>query len=152
MIKRVLVLVACIASSSQAQIGRVTGGQSQRACETAGLQLPAGFCATIFAESIDGARHIVVAPNGDVFINTQASAPARPAPGSRRETGSIVGLRDTDRDGRADSTRRFGVGGGTGIVLSGNSLYATAGNSIVRYRVPSGSLTAVGRADRKSVV
>ena len=149
MIKRVLVLVACIASSTQAQIGRVTGGQSQRACETAGLQLPAGFCATTFAESIDGARHIVVAPNGDVFINTQASGPAaRPGPGSRRrETGSIVALRDTDRDGRADSTRRFGVGGGTGIVLSGNSLYANAGNSIVRYRVPSGSLTAVGRPD-----
>jgi hypothetical protein len=27
------------------------------------------------------------------------------------------------------------VGGGTGIALAGNLLYATAGNSIVRYRL-----------------
>src|SRR5688500_20127594 len=128
MIIRGRMMVACIASYTQAQIGRVTGGKSQRACETAGLQLPAGFCATTFAESIDGARHIVVAPNGDVFINTQASGPAaRAGPGSRRrETGSIVALRDTDRDGSAERTRRVGVGGGSGIVLWGHSHSAKA--------------------------
>lgn len=149
MMRRLLLLFACVTSSAEAQLGRVTGGAPQRGCETAGLQLPTGFCATIFASSVPGARHAVVAPNGDVFINTQASGPTTrvAAAAGRPETGSIVSFRDVDRDGRADSTRRFGVGGGTGIALQGNSLYATAGNSIVRYRLPSGSLAAVGRAD-----
>ncbi len=35
-----------------------------------GLKLPAGFCATIFADGIGHARHLVVAPNGVVYVNT----------------------------------------------------------------------------------
>lgn len=149
MTRKSLLLVLCAATPLNAQLGRVSGGAVQRGCETAGLQLPSGFCATVFSSTAGGARHIVVAPNGDVFVNTQTSGPqARLAASTgRRETGNIIALRDVDRDGKADSTRRFGVGGGTGIALQGNFLYATAGNSIVRYRLPSGSLTPVGRAD-----
>jgi len=32
--------------------------------------LPAGFCATVFADGIGHARHLVVAPNGVVYVNT----------------------------------------------------------------------------------
>src|SRR5919202_6888601 len=35
-----------------------------------GITLPPGFCATVFADSLGHARHIVVAPNGDVYVNT----------------------------------------------------------------------------------
>jgi glucose/arabinose dehydrogenase len=149
MIRNSLLFLVCTVTSVQAQLGRVSGAATQRVCETAGLQLPAGFCATIFSDRAAGARHIVVAPNGDVFINTNATGPATrlAAASGRVETGNILALRDRDRDGRADSTRRFGVGGGTGIALQGNFLYATAGNSVVRYRLPSGSLTPVGRPD-----
>ena len=148
MIKRFLLLSTLVTASADAQLGRVNAAP-QRGCETAGLQLPAGFCATIYASGVPGARHIVVAPNGDVFVNSNAAGPTTrvATAAGRQETGIIYSFRDVDRDGRADSTRRFGVGGGTGIALAGNSLYATAGNSIVRYRVPSGSLTSVGRAD-----
>src|SRR5271163_692765 len=34
-----------------------------------GLKLPAGFCATIFADGIGHARHMAVAPNGVVYVN-----------------------------------------------------------------------------------
>lgn len=146
MIRKILLLMVCAVCAVDAQAGRVTGGTGQRGCETAGLQLPAGFCATVFADQVTGARHVVVAPNGDVFVNTQSGGRASAAAG-RPSTGSILALRDTDRDGKADMQRRFGVGGGTGIALSGNSLYATAGNSIVRYRIPSGSLAPTGRPD-----
>jgi len=105
---------------------------------TAGLQLPDGFCATLFADSVNGARHLVVAPNGDVFVNTQSRGEAG---------GGIVALRDTNRDGKADVRQHFGAGVGTGIALQGNNLYATSGNSIVRYRIASGSLTPVGKPD-----
>jgi len=35
-----------------------------------GLQLPAGFCATVFADNIGHARHMVVAPSGVLYVNT----------------------------------------------------------------------------------
>ena len=34
--------------------------------ETAGLQLPQGFSASIFYDNLGRARHLSVAPNGDV--------------------------------------------------------------------------------------
>jgi hypothetical protein len=35
-----------------------------------GLTLPAGFCATLFADGIGHARHLVVADSGVVYVNT----------------------------------------------------------------------------------
>jgi glucose/arabinose dehydrogenase len=107
---------------------------------SAGLQLPTGFCATVFAQGVGGARHIVVGPNGDVFVNTDPGRGGSPS-------GGIVALRDTDRDGQSDMQQRIGSGGGTGIALDGNALYATAGNSIVRYRLAAGTLNPIGKPD-----
>ena len=36
--------------------------------DNGGLTLPAGFCATVFADSIAHGRHVAVASNGDVFV------------------------------------------------------------------------------------
>lgn len=33
-----------------------------------GITLPAGFCAIVAADSIGQARHLVIAPNGDVYV------------------------------------------------------------------------------------
>ena len=114
------------------------------ACGTAGLTLPAGFCATIFADSIGAARHLVVAANGDVFVALQRprqnSAVAGIAPG-------VVALRDANRDGVAEVRERFGAAGGTGIALHGDFLYADVGTAIVRYPKPAGSLTPTGAPD-----
>ncbi len=146
MIKKLTILSACLVTSLGAQSGSAPATSGQRGCDTAGLQLPDGFCATVFADSVPGARHVVVGPNGDVFVNTQP--PGRGSAGtSGTATRTILAMRDTDRDGKADMQRRFGTGGGTGIALQGNSLYATAGNSILRYRIPSGSLTPTGKPD-----
>jgi glucose/arabinose dehydrogenase len=124
------------------------GQPSVRASECAsGLQLPDGFCATVFAEPVNGARHILIAPNGDVFVNTDARRGGASGSTEGAASGQVVALRDTNGDGKADVQERFGVGGGTGIALDGNLLYATAGNSIVRYRLASGSLTPIGKPD-----
>ncbi|HEY4750811.1 MAG TPA: hypothetical protein VIH60_10505 [Steroidobacteraceae bacterium] len=40
------------------------------ACPDAGLALPAGFCATVFADHIGHARHLVVSKSGVVYVNT----------------------------------------------------------------------------------
>jgi plastocyanin len=129
------------------------GGRPARDCapDNGGLELPEGFCATVFADSLGHARHAVVAPNGDVYVNTWSGSyypGAAPPPG-----GFLVALRDADGDGRADSTARFGdtpaTGGtgGTGIGLHGGALYAEVGTGIVRFAMADGALAPTGRPD-----
>jgi len=33
-----------------------------------GIKVPAGFCVTLFADSLRAPRELAVAPNGDVFV------------------------------------------------------------------------------------
>jgi glucose/arabinose dehydrogenase len=112
--------------------------------DNGGLTLPTGFCATVFADGLGHARHMAVASNGDVYVNTWSGAyygNAKPPAG-----GFVVALRDSNRDGRADQIVRFGgtpaggAKGGTGIALYGGYVYAEEGNRIVRFPLPSGSL------------
>jgi len=83
--------------------------------DNAGLTLPAGICATVFADSIGHARHVVVAPNGDVYVTlegtqpTPKNQPAAPPPTTPKA--SVVALRDTTRDGHADVIARVGTVG-----------------------------------------
>jgi glucose/arabinose dehydrogenase len=69
-----VLVVFCIASSStSAQNPRNPDAQTNsHACphDDSGLELPAGFCATVFADGVGHARHLVVAPNGVVYVNT----------------------------------------------------------------------------------
>jgi len=136
--KNGLFFLFVVAASAHAQNRRPE--EMRRPVCTSALQLPQGFCATVFAEGLSGARHIVVASNGDVFVNT-----GRGRGGAGR--GAVVALRDTNGDGKADVRKRFGDGGGTGIALDGNQLYATSGSSIVRYRLAPGAVTPVGKVD-----
>jgi glucose/arabinose dehydrogenase len=119
--------------------------------DNGGITLPAGFCATVVADSLGHARHAVVAANGDVYVNTWSGpyyTGSEPPAG-----GFLVALRDTNRDGRADTVARFGPTaagggtGGTGIAIHGNYLYAEAGPRIVRYALTAGQLVPSGRAE-----
>ena len=71
------------------------------------FKLPAGFCATVFADNIGHARHLVVAPNGVVYVNTW-SGDYYP-PGDKPPAGGfLVALQDKTGAGKADVTERFG--------------------------------------------
>jgi glucose/arabinose dehydrogenase/mono/diheme cytochrome c family protein len=109
-----------------------------------GLTLPAGFCASIFADGIGHARHLVVAPNGVVYVNTWSGryyGNDTPHAG-----GFLVALQDTTGEGKADVNQRFGEtaqsggAGGTGIGLYKGSLFAEINDKIVRYTLPAGSI------------
>src|SRR5688572_23810972 len=106
--------------------------------DNGGLKLPAGFCATVFADTVRGARHIVVAPNGDVFVAVR---------GSRNQPGGLVSLRDRNGDGKADVQVRISVTGGTGIALRGNQLYFGADNAVLRYNVGRSATSNAGGPD-----
>jgi glucose/arabinose dehydrogenase len=103
--------------------------------DNVGLTLPAGFCAVVVADQVGGARHIAVAPNGDVFV----------ALGSR--PGGVLALRDTTGDGKADVTERFGSDDGTGIALGTGVLYFSTATTVYRYAMRAGSLTPLGQPD-----
>ena len=119
--------------------------------DNGGITLAPGFCATVFADNIGHARHLVVAPNGVVYVNTWSGlyyGNDRPPPG-----GFLVALQDTNGDGRAEVVRRFGPGvesgnaGGTGITLHNGALYAETNDRIVRYSLPAGEITPTGTPD-----
>src|SRR5690242_4140646 len=90
-------------------------GQSNSAKETkssscsnddTGLKLPAGFCATVFADGIGHARHMVVSPGGVLYVNTWSGryyGNDVPHPG-----GFLVALEDKTGAGKANVTERFG--------------------------------------------
>jgi len=148
-------LVACAKSdrTSSSDSSAASSTQPSRASSAAcaadngGITLPAGFCAVVFADSIGHPRDIVIASNGDAYVNTWSGQYfSTPAPAG----GFIVALRDTNNDGKADVIRRFGPdasqknGGGTGIALYNGSLYVEEGDTvskrIVRYPVSTDSM------------
>ena len=113
--------------------------------DNGGLTLPTGFCATVFADSVGGARHVAVAANGDVFV--ARTSPNRPRAGNESGQGARVGvlaLRDADGDGRADQQATFGRAGGTGVAAAPGWVYVDEGPRVVRYPVPVGRLTPTG--------
>src|SRR5438132_11914993 len=121
-----LALMACVktegtgAADTTAASSTRSASASTCAGGNGGLTLPSGFCATVFADSIGHARDIVVASNGDVYVNTWSgpyyNGPTHPG-------GFLVALRDTNNDVEADVVKRFCPddikknGVGTGITL-----------------------------------
>ncbi|HEX2602748.1 MAG TPA: PQQ-dependent sugar dehydrogenase [Gemmatimonadaceae bacterium] len=140
-------------ASDSASAASSTPAVSSVACasDNGGITLPDGFCATIFADTLGHARHLVAAPSGAVYVNTWSGSYYS---GPTHAGGFLVALRDTNNDGKADIIKRFGPtasennGGGTGIGLFSGGLYAEEGDSsakrIVRYAISTDSMTPSG--------
>ena len=112
--------------------------------DDSGLKLPAGFCATVFAEGIGHARHLVVSASGVVYVNTWSGDYYdfdKP-----HEGGFLVALQDKAGSGRADVIERFGEtvktggAGGVGIGIYKGSIYAEINDRIVRYSLSADSI------------
>jgi putative membrane-bound dehydrogenase-like protein len=69
------------------------------------LKVPDGFEATIFAAPPAGQYPVFVsaAPNGDLYVSQDKNGSL----GRKDHYGSVLRLRDTDGDGRADEVKRF---------------------------------------------
>lgn len=133
--------------------GSAASSSAETACpgNDSGLKLPPGFCATIFADNIGHARHMVVAPNGVVYVNTWSGS-YYPPDEKLPEGGFLVALQDKSGSGKADVIERFGetaktgAAGGLGVALYSGSIYAEVNDRIVRYALPPGALVATGPA------
>jgi glucose/arabinose dehydrogenase/mono/diheme cytochrome c family protein len=118
--------------------------------DDSGLKLPPGFCASVFADGIGHARHMVVAPSGVLYVNTWSG---RYYGNDEPHTGGfLVALQDKNGTGKADVIERFGEtvksggAGGTGIGLYKGSIFAEINDRIVRYALPDGSIVPSGPA------
>lgn len=119
--------------------------------DDSGLKLPPGFCATVFADGIGHARHLVVAKSGVVYVNTWSGS-YYPPNDTPPLGGFLVALQDKTGSGKADVIERFGettktgAAGGTGIGLYNGSIYAEVNDRIVRYSLPPGAIVPPGPA------
>src|SRR4051812_7895307 len=114
--------------------------------DNGGITLPRGFCAIVVADLVmDGApaaaRHMAVTSNGDLFV-------AINSPGNRNPSFGIVGLRDTNGDGKADQQTRFSPGlGGSGLAWRDGALYFGANDRVLRFTLPERKLSPTGAPD-----
>ena len=137
--------VAIFAAAALLAVGAVAFAQPEPSCpaDNGGITLPSGFCATIFADNLGHVRHMVVAPNGVLYVNTWSGRYYRnDAP---PDGGFLVALKDSKGDGRADVIERFGdserqgATGGTGIAFYKGAIYAEQNDKILRYALPPDS-------------
>ena len=94
-----------------------------KANANAGLSLPAGFSASIVADKLGRARHLVVTPQGDIYVRL-----AKPVNGQ----GTLV-LHETN--GKAMVKDGFGNYGGTGIAIKDGYLYSSSNEEVFRYKL-----------------
>ena len=130
-----------------------TAPHAQTACrgDAGGITVSPGFCATVFADKLGEVRHLAVAPSGTVYVNTRSGEYYHA--GTPPSGGMLIALKDSKGEGRADQVVRFGPshddgnGGGTGIAIYRNHLYAETNDRIVRYALPADGLAPAGQAE-----
>jgi glucose/arabinose dehydrogenase len=134
-----LLAAACGSSTSDQTVDTSPSPPDSSSTNTAcdagngGITLPAGFCATVFADRVGAPRHLAVTARGDVYVMLSG--------------GAVLALRDTNADGRADVRASFGRSGNSGLALRGTDLYADVGAAIVRYRLALGTLAPPSAPD-----
>src|SRR5262249_49164710 len=95
-----------VIAAGAAGLGAPANAARARPNEAAGIKLPKGFCATIFADKVGHARQMAVAPDGTLYVNTWSGVYY--GNDKPHEGGFLVALKDTKGDGEADTIVRFG--------------------------------------------
>jgi glucose/arabinose dehydrogenase len=137
---------ACLVAGGIFILALTVGGAATPACDAdnGGIKLPEGFCAFVAADAVGPARHLTVAPNGDVYVSLETR-------GGRGQTaevgGGVVALRDADGDGKFEVKEAFGGGSSTGIALRNGYLYLAHPKTIERFKMTAGQLKPSGDAE-----
>ena len=104
------------------------------------LTVPAGFTVNLFADKLQMARFMALAPNGDVFLSEPAS----------RTAGKITVLRDADTDGVAEVRETFasGLNRPFGLAFWKGYLYIGNNDSVIRFGYKAGQTVADGTPEK----
>ncbi|MGA8707094.1 MAG: c-type cytochrome [Steroidobacteraceae bacterium] len=143
-------ILSCAAALFFAQASASPKAAAAPACPSdTGITLAPGFCATVFADNLGHPRHMVVSPQGVLYVNTWSGVYYEndtPPAG-----GFLIALQDTHGDGKANVVRRFGDGvpqgsaGGTGIDLYRGALYVEQNDKILRYMLPKNGIVPTAK-------
>ncbi|MCH6236685.1 c-type cytochrome [Cognataquiflexum rubidum] len=111
--------------------------------DNGGLFLPDGFEAVVVVDSIGRARHLAVSELGDIYVKLRA--PDKSGRG-------IVGIRDTNHDGKADIVEYFGDypdkgNYGTGMRIYNGYLYFSTAGEVYRYKMDPDGLLPTGEPE-----
>jgi len=120
-----IVLTALSAIAGDSDHGK---SNKKKATNTDGdvtITIPAGFKASLFADKIGKPRHITVSSNGYVYVKLA----------NKKDGNTIVRLKDTNGDGKADEVIGFGNFTGTGIAIKNGYLYASSDEEVYRYKL-----------------
>ena len=133
------------AASGALALALSVSAQSKVTCDpdNGGLKLPQAFCALVAADGLGTARHLAVAPNGDVYVALQT----RGGRGQSATGGGVVALRDGDGDGKLEIKQAFGAGSATGIALHDGYLYLAHPTTIERFKMTAGQLKPAGEPE-----
>ncbi len=110
-----------------------------------GLFLPGDFAAVVVVDSIGRARHIAVNDNGDIYVKLEYND-------ALHGKGGTVGLRDADKDGKADIIAYFGEykdegGLPAGMNIYNGYLYTSTVKYVLRNKLTPGQLIPEGKTE-----
>src|ERR1700730_18666896 len=89
------------------------------------ITVPKGFRTSLFANALGRARHIAVSSNGYVYVKLA----------KKKDGNTILRLKDTNGDGKAEEVTGFGSYTGTGIAIKNGYLYASSDEEVFRYKL-----------------
>jgi glucose/arabinose dehydrogenase len=103
------------------------------------LTVPPGFVVNVFADQLQFARFMALAPNGDVFL-------AEPV----RNAARVTLLRDANQDGVAELRETFAAGLNRpfGLAFWKGYLYVGNNDSVVRFKYSPGQTVAEGAPEK----
>lgn len=132
-----MLLQLILLATFSACAGDTTGVAKAGRADNAGLTLPESFSAVKVASGLGRARHIVAAPNGDLFVKLD----------KLKDGKGIYQLHDSNGDGVADVQTGFGNYTGTGVTIKNGYLYASSNTEVFRYKLDE----KTGKVDESSV-
>lgn len=112
-------------------------GKTPADAANAGLKLPEGFSAVVFADDIGRARHLSVNSNGDLYVALK----------NMNQGGGLACLRDENGDGIAEQIKYHGIYEGTGVKIHDGYVYFGADTVVVRYKLNDGELLPSANAE-----
>ncbi len=118
-----LIVVAAFSLPALSGAQTIVRTAKNAANETAGLKLPANFKAVILAQNLGNTRHIVVTPQGGIYVRL-----AKPV----NNKGTLF-LQESN--GKAVVKNGFGNYGGTGIYIKDGYLYSSSNEEVFRYKL-----------------
>jgi len=121
----IVIVIVFFANLSSCKSNNNTTENKSASLPKANLKLPAGFSASIIADSLGHLRHMAINTNGDIYVKLS----------SLKDGDGIYILSDTDHNGSIDKKTGFGDYPGTGIRIKNGYLYSASNSAVYRYKL-----------------